>query len=176
MLTRKINAVISLLTTFLIFAHAIPIAVWMISMGAINRPPVILSWVLTGFVLVHVFICIDMVVSIHMSGEHQKGKTYPKLNRTMIVQRLSGVLMVLFTGLHIAGAIGAMHPPKIVHGIVPPLFFAVVMAHVAVSTSKAFITLGIGDAKFIKRVDILTKVICVITLIADVVGFFLYVW
>jgi hypothetical protein len=49
------------------------------------------------------------------------------------------------------------------------------MAHIAVSVSKAFITLGIGNAKFIKGVDISTKAICAITLVADIVGFYLYV-
>ena len=176
MLTRRINAIISLFTTFLIFAHAGSLAVWMLSRGAIGRPAAIMSWVLVAFTLVHAFISIDAVVSRLMSGEGNKGKRYLKLNRAMIVQRVSGALMALFTALHIAGAIGAMTPPKIVHGIVPPLFFAIVMVHVAVSTSKAFITLGIGNARFIKISDVLIKVICALVLIADVAGFFLYVW
>jgi succinate dehydrogenase hydrophobic anchor subunit len=176
MLTRKINAVISLLITLLIFAHAISIAVWMLSYGAVSRLPAIMSWVLVALVLVHAFISIEIVVSGLMSGEESKGKMYPKLNRTMIVQRVSGLLMIVFTGLHIAGATGAMQSPRIIHGIVPPLFFAIVMAHVAVSTSKAFITLGIGNARFIKTADIAIKAICAATLIADIVGFYLYVW
>ena len=176
MLTRKINAVISLLITFLIFAHAVSIAVWMLSMGAVGKPPAIMPWALTALVLVHAFISIDVMISKLMSGESHKSKKYTKLNRVTVVQRVSGALMVLFTGLHIAGAVGVMTPPKIVHGIVPVLFFAIVMAHVAVSTSKAFITLGIGDAKFIKNADVLIKVICIITFVADVAGFFLYVW
>ena len=176
MLMKKINAALSLFITLLIFAHAISIAVWMLSMGEIGRAPAIVSWGVMGLVALHAFICIDMVLSPHLNGKHSKSKAYPKLNRVMIVQRISGALMVLFTGLHIAGAIGAITPPRIIHGIVPPLFFAIVMAHVAVSTSKAFVTLGIGNAKFIKTADIVIKVICVLTLIADVAGFFLYVW
>ena len=50
------------------------------------------------------------------------------------------------------------------------------MAHVAVSTSKAFITLGIGNAEFIKTLDAVVKVVCVATLIADVAGFFLFLY
>ena len=174
MLMKKINAVLSLLITFLIFAHAISIAIWMFSGETIDRAPAIISWILTGLVAIHAFICIDMVLSPILNGEHHKAKTYPKLNRVMIVQRLSGALMLLFTALHIAGAIGAMTPPKIIHAIVPTLFFTIVMAHVAVSTSKAFVTLGIGSAKFVKVADVVIKVICVLTLIADVVGFYLY--
>ena len=46
--------------------------------------------------------------------------------------------------------------------------------HTAISTSKAFITLGIGSAMFVKTVDIAVKVICGVTLVADIVGFYLY--
>jgi hypothetical protein len=69
-----------------------------------------------------------------------------------------------------------MTPPHIVHTLVPPIFFAVALAHTAVSTSKAFITLGIGNAGFIKVFDVIIKAICAATLIATVIGFYLYVW
>ena len=173
---RKINAGVSLLTTFLLLCHAISIAVWMFSKGSIFQSTSYIAWALTGLVLVHVFISIDIMISGIMSGEGHKSKKYLKMNLSTIIQRASGILMVIFTALHIAGAAGVMTPPKIVHGIVPPLFFAIVMAHVAVSTSKAFITLGIGNVKLVKIVDVVTKVICGATLIADVVGFYLYVW
>lgn len=176
MIARKVNAGISLLTTCLIFIHAISIAVWMLSFGTIGRLPAILSWMLVACVLFHAFISIDMVVSGLMSDEPRKGKMYPKLNRATIVQRVSGFLMIVLAGLHVAGTVGPMQPPRIIHGIVPPLFFAIVMAHVAISTSKAFITLGIGNVKFLKRADIAIKALCVATLAADVVGFYLYVF
>jgi hypothetical protein len=54
-----------------------------------------------------------------------------------------------------------------------PLFFAIVLSHVAISTSKAFITLGIGNAKTIKTIDIVLKVICIATFIACTIGFYL---
>ena len=176
MLLRKINAGISLLTTAVLLFHAGSIAVWMLSRGSVGRVLTPFSWVLVGLALIHAFVSIDAVVSGLMSGDGHKHKAYPKMNRSTVVQRASGVLMLLFAALHIAGAMGFMHPPKIVHGIVPPLFFILVMAHTAVSASKALITLGIGDAKLIRRADVVIKVICGITLIADIVGFYLYVW
>ena len=63
-----------------------------------------------------------------------------------------------------------MQPPKIVHA----MFYTIVLMHAAVSTSKAFITLGIGNAKFVKVVDIVVKVICAATLIAALTSFYLY--
>ena len=73
------------------------------------------------------------------------------------------------------GATGIMQPPPLIHAIVPPLFFTIVLAHVAVSTPKALITLGFGNTKFIKISGIVIKVICIATLVADIVGFYLYV-
>ena len=178
MLLRKINAVVSLLITVFLLVHAIYLAVWMLSQGRIDENAIdVVPWVLTGLTLIHAFISIDVVVSGLMSEENtRKGRMYPKMNLSTLIQRASGILMILFTGLHIAGAAGYMQPPKLVHGIVPPLFFLLVLAHIAVSTSKAFITLGIGNAKFVKRVDLVMKVVCGVTLIADVVGFYLFVW
>ena len=176
MLMRKINACLSLLTTIALLAHAILIAVWMFSRGNLAKSLDFIPWILTGLVLIHVFISIDTLIFGLMSGEGRKYNKYPKMNATTVVQRISGILMAIFTVLHIAGATGVMHPPKIVHGIVPPLFFTIVLVHIAVSASKAFITLGIGNARLVKTVDIGVKVLCAATLIADVVGFFLYVW
>lgn len=174
MLLRKINAVISLLITFLLLGHAISISVWALSKGSIPEHSGIVPWILTGLVVIHAFISIDMVISGLLNGEKHKSKKYLKLNASTVFQRASGILMIVFIGLHIAGSAGYMQPPKIVHAILPVLFFTMVMAHIVVSTSKAFITLGIGNARFIKLVDIVIRVICGVVLIADVIGFYLY--
>ena len=110
-----------------------------------------------------------------MESGKTKGKMYPKMNVSTIVQRASGVLMVPTMALHVAGTVGLTQPPPIVHATLPPVFFTVVMVHVAVSTSKSLITLGIGSAKFLKIADIIVKVLCAATLIASVTGFYLYV-
>ena len=115
------------------------------------------------------------MASTHKGSKGHRGRLYPKLNAQTIIQRVSGVLMIVFTLLHIAGTLGIMTPPPVIHAVVTPLFFTLVLAHVAVSTSKAFITLGIGSAAFVKRADRVIKVICAVTLIADVVGFYLHV-
>lgn len=174
MLQRKINAWLSLLTTVLIFDHAIFTSVWMISRGSIPKSADFLPWILTGLTVVHALISIDFAISGHANAPKGNYKSYPKMNVSTIVQRISGVLMMLFAGLHIADATKLMQPPKVVHLIVPPLFFAIVMVHVAVSTSKAFITLGIGNAKTVKVVDVFVKALCGITLVAGVIGYYLY--
>ncbi len=87
------------------------------------------------------------------------------------MQRVTGIGMLLLLGLHIAGAANHFQP-KILHTIMHPLFFGVCSLHIAVSISKAMITLGIGNAKTVKIVDIIIKILCAIIWIASVIGFY----
>ena len=175
MLQRKINAGLALISTLLLMGHAILHAVWMLSRGRIAINAGFMPWILVGTMLAHVFISIDLAISAHTNSQKRKCNNYPAMNVSTMIQRVSGILLIIFTGLHIAGTMGITQTPPMVHAIVPPLFFTLTLAHVAVSTSKAFITLGIGDAAFVRRVDVVTKVICVATLLADVIGFYLFV-
>ena len=129
---------------------------------------------LTIVVALHAILSIIIMVSSHKGNKGNKGKSYSKLNAATIVQRISGALMIVFAVLHITGTFGGMKPPKLVHAVLPPLFFNLVLMHVAVSAAKAFITLGIGNAKTFKAVNIAVKLLCGITLSADVAGFYLY--
>ena len=174
MLLRKINAGLSLLTTFFLLNHAVSQALRMLSGGRIASSPAIFSWILVGLMAFHAFVSIELVLSPYMEGEPCKCKKYLQMNVSTVVQRVSGIVMIPVTGLHIAGATGAMQPPEIVHAILPPLFFAVTLMHAAVSVSKALITLGVGNARAVKVVDVIAKILCGATLIACVVGFYLY--
>ena len=176
MVLRKINAGLSLLSTILLMVHAMFHAAWMLSQGGIEKTTNILSWVLFGLMLLHAFISIDLVVSVYAETEERKHKYkhYPQMNGSTLIQRVSGMLLIVFTVLHVAGTMGYLTPPPVVHAILPPLFFTVALMHAAVSTSKALITLGIGNARLVKTVDIAMRAICIVTLVADVVGFYLY--
>lgn len=172
---RKINAVFSLISTALLMSHAISLAAWMLSRGSIPKAASAIPRGLTLFFAVHAIISIILMITAHKDGHKTEGKPFPRLNAATIAQRVSGVLMLVFTVLHILGATGVTQTPPVVHAIVPPLFFLLVLVHVAISTSKAFITLGIGNARFVKWADVVIKGICAATLIADVVGFYLFV-
>ena len=175
MLLRKINATISLLTTVLLLDHAIFNAVWMLSKGSVKQSAPVAPRILVVLMVLHAGISIYFAISAHKGCEKRKVNNYTKMNAATIFQRVSGILLIIFTALHVASATGAMHTPHIIHAIVPPIFFTIALAHTAVSTSKAFITLGIGNAKFIKVVSFVMAVICAATLIADILGFYLYV-
>ena len=176
MLLRKINAIISLLTTIFLLDHAIFASVCMLSGGSVKQSAPFAPRILAGLMAVHAFICIFFAVSSYIGGEKRKLKSYPKINRVAIFQRVSGILLIIFAILHIAEESGAITPPHIVHTIFPPLFFTIALAHTAFSTDKAFITLGIGNARFVKAVGITMRIICAATLVAAVIGFYLYAW
>ena len=171
---RKVNAGLSLLCTFLLMDHAICHGAWMLFEISLHKPVKSFSWILFGLMLVHAIVSIVLAVLGHKGTAKGKYNSYPNMNRATIIQRMSGMLLILFTVLHIAGTVGILQPPKLVHAILPPVFFTIALMHTAISTSKAFITLGIGNAKLIKRVDVAMKVLCAVTLIADVVGFYRY--
>ena len=169
---RKINAGLSLLTTVILLFHSIILSVWMLSRCSIAKQETIMPWVLLVAMAIHAFISIDMAISSHAGAGKRKVKSYPKPNASTIIQRVSGVLMVLLLALHITGA-SNYYRPKMLHAALHPLFFMVALVHAAVSTSKALITLGIGNARVVKIVDIIVKVLCGLTFIASVVGFYL---
>lgn len=175
MILRKINAVLALLTTLMIMDHAMFHAVWMLSGCSISKSEGGMSFIMFILLILHAVISIVLAILGHKGAEKRKCNGYPSLNRSTVIQRMSGVLMIPLTVLHIAGMVGSLQLPQFIHAILPPLFFAVVLIHVAVSAGRAFITLGIGNARTFKTVDIIMKVICVATLIADVTGFYLCV-
>ena len=140
-------------------------------MGASPIPRILL-----GTMVIHAFLSILLGILGHKGAEKRKCKAYPKLNKATILQRISGILLLILVIPHVAGATGALRPPQAANAVLPPLFFAIALGHVAFSTSKACITLGIGNARTIKIIDIAMKALCAATLIADVVGFYLFVY
>lgn len=174
MLLRKINAGISLFITFLLLDHSIFLSVWMLSGGSFAKKANVIPFVLFGCMLVHAGISIAQAALGHKGAEKRKCNGYPKQNMATNLQRMSGMLLIVFTALHVGGTVGIMQPPAAVHAIVPPIFFAFALGHVAVSGSKAFITLGIGSAKFVKVADVVIKLVCAVTLVAAIVGFYLH--
>lgn len=174
MILRKINAYLSLAATLLLLNHAIFNAVWMLSKGSIPKNANSMPWILFGLMILHAIISIVLAILGHKGVKKCNPKSYPKLNKATIIQRASGVSLILLSVLHIAGMSGGLQPPKIIHTILPPLFFTIALMHTAISTSKAFITLGIGSAKLIKTIDIAMKMICSLTLVADIIGFYFY--
>lgn len=167
---RKINAVFGLLTTVLLLIHAICLSVRMLSRYRIDMPDSPLPWVLTALMTVHMVLCIILWISSQKDANGTKHKEYFKLNAETYVQRITGLLIILLIVLHVLGAANHFQP-KMLHAILHPLFFAAALAHVSVSFSRAFISLGIGNAKAIRIIDVSTKALCCVIFAAGVIGF-----
>ena len=129
----------------------------------------------SGFVVLHTILSI--LTAILGSGGKSKAKEtmYAKENIKTLVQRMFGILMVLLLAPHIIG-FGNRLAPKALHSIIHPIFFLAVYGHTAISCSKAFITLGIGNAKTIKVIDIVATVLCGLIFVASIVGLYLVMY
>lgn len=172
MILRKINAVIGLLTTLLIMDHAMFYSVWMLSRCTIEKSADNMPWILVGLMILHMVLSIILVIRSRKGAEKRKLNTYPNLNKATYIQRVTGILMIILIGFHILGAANHFQP-QMLHAVIHPVFFAAALAHVSVSTGKALITLGIGNSKVVKIIDIVMGVICAVTFVAGVIGFYL---
>ena len=172
---RKVNAALSLVCTFLIIVHGAYDAVWMMLRGKISTLPAPMARALMVLVIVHIILSIVTAILGSGGKSEIKGKFYAKENVKTLVQRVFGALMVLLLVPHILG-MGNHLAPKILHSIIHPIFFLAVYGHTAISTSKAFITLGIGNAKTIKVIDIVASILCILIFIASIVGLYLVMY
>ena len=149
-------------------------AVRMLSKGSVENTSAVVPWVLVWLMVAHAIISVAFAFLGHKGAQNGVYRSYANMNVTTNIQRMSGILLLVFTALHVLGTTGLLQPPQVVHAILPPLFFTVALMHTAISTSKAFITLGIGNARFIKAADVVIKALCGAILIADVAGFYLF--
>ena len=175
MIVRKINAVVGLLTTLLLFDHSIFHAVWMLGRGAVEKSVDIMPWLLMGLMALHAVLSMGIVMLSRGDGNGPVGNAYTKSNVSTIIQKVSGMLLIVLTALHVASAAGPLVLPAVVGAIVTPLFYAVALVHVGFSVSKALITLGVGNVKVIKIVDIAAKAIFASILVFDIVSFYIYI-
>ena len=174
-LARKVNAALSLVCTFLILFHGTYDALWMMLRGLVPNLPKPMAFVLMGFVIAHTILSIVTAILGSGGKSEIKGKFYAKENIKTLVQRVFAALMLLLLVPHIIG-MGNRLAPKVLHSIIHPIFFLAVYGHTAISTSKAFITLGVGNAKTIKAIDIIATILCILIFIASVVGLYLVMY
>ena len=167
-MARKVNAGISLLCTLLIVAHAVCDSIWMFFHKSPTFPKVG-SYVLVGLVALHAVLSI--VTAILGSGKktNKKEKFYKKENIKTLLQRMTGMLMVVLLFAHIFG-MQKWLIPHLLHTIIHPIFFLAVYVHTAISCSKAFVTLGIGNAKTIKVLDVAMGIFFALLFVLSVVG------
>ena len=113
-IARKINAVISLVCTFLILVHGGYDALCMFMRGKLPNLPKPLAVILLWFVVIHVVLSIVTAILGSKGKTKKDEKMYAKPNKETLLQRVLAILMVLMLPLHIIG-MGNHLNPKILH-------------------------------------------------------------
>lgn len=160
MTVKKWNARLSLLTFALLLTHE---AYQLYAYTTFYYNPVlskVTGFATAGCFVLHVILSAICVFSLHDS----KTVAYKKLNLRTLLQRISGVCMMLLLPLHIfsfsllkSSAGGFGYTLVEAAGI---LFFAAVSCHVALSFSNALVTLGwLSD---IRKKRILDRVLLIV--------------
>lgn len=143
---KKINAIISLLLTVSLLAHLLTMS-YSFATGWFNYAVCINLARATGlFACVHVILALIIIFFTH-SGTNIS--CYGKRNVRTIVQRATALLIIAILHLHLSAFnfIGAGMPldssQKAVIILTEILFFGSVLAHLSVSFTNAFISLGL---------------------------------
>ncbi len=170
---KKANACISLLLVVVFFTHSV---YELIACLLLCFDPIIVR----AFGLL-----VALVVSVHVvlsaisffKNQDSKKNAYPKLNKRTRLQRFSAVLILLLLPLHIrtAGLVisGGISACSITLEILQVIFFALVYLHVAVSFSRALITLGwITEERTKRRIDLVTGILCALLFLMQSVVIF----
>ena len=144
--TENINAAISLLTVFLLLAH-VAYCVYAY-LAFIYNPKMTTLFAVPILVLTCVHAVLGMS-AVFLQGQGTRLDLYPEQNRTTVLQRLSAALIFPLLILHMrtfsimkAAAENGQRAMIWLMILVELCFFAAIMTHVAVSISRALITLG----------------------------------
>ncbi len=143
---KKANAVLGLLSAPLLLAH---IGYTVASYLSMNDNPALKKATAIPFVMAVLLHAILGMLSVFLLGDGTRLDLYPKQNRNTVVQRVTAALILPLLILHLK-AVSAIQSFAVKGRWVPIglilllqiLFYAVVLAHTAVSLSRAFVTLG----------------------------------
>lgn len=171
---KKINAILALLTMALLLAHG---GYQIVSYILYFYNPVItkvLGGALATAYVLHAVLSMYIVFKVNDTVKI----TYRKRNIRTLIQRDTGMLSMLLFFFH---AEGMMLLGKTagtgwfyVMEFASFLFIMVLMVHVSISFSKAFVTLGlITDEKKVKVIDNVMAVICAVFFVVSVVVMFI---
>ena len=151
---KKVNAVLGLILTLACISH---IAVQLYAalshqeLGAAAKLPM---HICMGAAALHILLSFGMIFFLH---EGKSLKTYPKANAGVILQRCSGILMVVLLFFHFRLSKIVLSTGESGMGLfvlcmcVMILFFGTVFLHISVSFTKALVTLGIITERSTKR-------------------------
>ena len=157
---KKLNAWLALITAALLLIHE---TYQLFAFILFYYNPVITK--ILGYSLASVFILHGILSACCIFALHDsKTITYKKMNIRTVLQRISGLAMILLLPLHICSFLLLQRSAgTIIFYLLlasQVLFYAAINCHVAVSFSNAFITLGyLEDMDKKDRIDRITWII-----------------
>lgn len=160
---KKINAGFGLAAVVLLLVHvAYSISAYLLFL---YNPLItkVLGYSFAVIVVAHILLSV-----INVYGKHDTASVryYPKANIGTILQRTSGLLILLILPIHIKTGSWIMGHQVGRAGlsallVAEVVFWAMVMTHVAISLPRALITLGwLATEKGKKRLDIVMQILC----------------
>ncbi|MBQ9544292.1 MAG: hypothetical protein IJV00_04110 [Clostridia bacterium] len=168
---KKINAILSMLTTAAIFVHIGYVA---FSFAAMYDNQLLKNLTARPFMAFACLHAIFAMAIVFFSSEGTRLDQYPKQNVGTIIQRATAILILPLLFLHIntfdllttcaqTGKWGLF----VVLMISQPIFYAVTLAHVSVSVSRALVTLGrLTSIEKKKKVDRIVMIVCAVFFVA----------
>jgi len=151
---KKTNAVLGLLLSAVCLTHVVAEVGNGITHGALQSQNQIIARICGTIAILHVLISCYMLFISH-EGKHMN--QYPRENASTLLQRISGILMIIFLAFHVgvfnalAGHEGRDAGFFILRTATAVLFYGTVFLHISLSFSRALITLGILSSRETKR-------------------------
>ena len=135
---KRWNAVIALLAAVLLAVHN-TINARMMLLGRVTESPAFPARALAALVVIHALVSLYLLIFRHEKG----GRIYPKITAGFILQRVTGIAMILPVVFHAAVRAGSFGV-----GLIPVLWvhFAVMVlsyVHIPLSVPNALVTLGV---------------------------------
>lgn len=164
---KKINAVLSLLTTLALLVHVGCIVICYL---AFIYNPTLIKMTARPFMLLT---CLHAIIGLAMLLFASDGAwldSYPKQNAATILQRVSAILLIPLTVLHVklfklltACAEGGQWTGFTLLMLTQPIFYGTVFTHVAVSITRALVTLGLlSSMEKKKKIDRVIYIVCAV--------------
>lgn len=168
---KKVNAVLAILSSLALIVHVSYLSYAMFINYYNEKLNILMSIPFMALTCAH---AICGMCSVFLLGDGTRLDIYKKENKQTVIQRITAALIFPMLILHIQCM-------DILHGLsangiwggfflllfVQILYYAVVFSHVAVSFSKAFITLGLLSSNDTRRkIDRIVIIFCILMFIA----------
>ena len=164
---KKINAVLSLLTVLAIIVH---IGYNIFAYLTFYYNPMLKGLTAGPFMLLACLHAILGMMIVFLQADGTRLDLYPKQNRSTVIQRVSAALIFPLMILHTktfsllqSCAGSGKWVPFVLLIITQPLFYGTVLTHVAVSVTRALVTLGrIDSREKQKKIDCIVYIFCAV--------------